>query len=162
MRVTLQSILSLMCALLGGFVIANQAVYKCGQELTNLPKNPELCQKLEISNSTQIEGTQVQNSPSLNSASKPKEAQVEGMPGAQASSQDMHQRHTKARTILEDERQKLLTQHAELVRSHKQSQPDRQREAAFNTKLQRIERDLQALSRELARYAAPGPSAHMK
>jgi tRNA U34 5-carboxymethylaminomethyl modifying GTPase MnmE/TrmE len=162
MRVTLQSILSLMCALFVGLVMANQAVYKCGQELTNLPKNPELCQKLEISNSTQIEGTQVQNPPSFNSASKPKEAQVEGMPGAQASSQDAHQRNTKARTILEDERHKLLKQQAELVQNHKQSQPDRQREAAFNTNLQRIERDLQALSRELARYAAPGPSAHMK
>lgn len=178
MRVTLQSILSLMCALFVGLVMADQAVYKCGQELTNLPKNPELCQKLEISNSTQIEGTKVQNSPSFNSSSKPKEAQVESTPGAQSSyqashqtshqtspqtsPQEVHQRNTKARTILEDERQKLLKQQAELVQSHKQSQPDRQRQAAFNTNLQRIERDLQALSRELARYAAPGTSAHVK
>ena len=170
MRVTLQSILSLMCALFVGLVMADQAVYKCGQELTNLPKNPELCQKLEISNSTQIEGTKVQNSSSINSTPKPKEAQVESTPGAQSSHQashqtspqEVHQRNTKARTILEDERQKLLKQQAELVQNHKQSQPDRQREAAFNTNLQRIERDLQALSRELARYAAPVPSAHVK
>ena len=166
MRVTLQSICSLMCALFVGLVMADQAVYKCGQELTNLPKNPELCQKLEFSNSTQIEGTRVQNSPSFNAATKSKEAQVESMPGVQTSpqtsSQEVHQRNTKARTILEDERQKLLKQQAELVQNHKQSQPDRQREAAFNTNLQRIERDLQALSRELARYAAPGPSAHMQ
>ena len=174
MRVTLQSILSLMCALFVGLVMADQAVYKCGQELTNLPKNPELCQKLEISNSTQIEGTKVQNSSSINSTPKPKEAQVESTPRAQSSHQashqtspqtspqEVHQRNTKARTILEDERQKLLTQQTELVQNHKQSQPDRQREAAFNTNLQRIERDLQALSRELARYAAPVPSAHVK
>lgn len=162
MKVTLQSLLSLMCALFVGLVMADQAVYKCGQELTNLPKNPEMCQKLEISNSTQIEGTKVQNSPSFNSSSRPKEAQVESVPGVQTSPQEVHQRNTKARTILEDERQKLLKQQAELVQSHKQSQPDRHREAAFNTNLQRIERDLQALSRELARYAAPGPSAHVK
>lgn len=162
MKVTLQSLLSLMCALFVGLVMADQAVYKCGQELTNLPKNPEMCQKLEISNSTQIEGTKVQNSPSFNSSSRPKEAQVGSVPGVQTSPQEVHQRNTKARTILEDERQKLLKQQAELVQSHKQSQPDRHREAAFNTNLQRIERDLQALSRELARYAAPGPSAHVK
>ena len=174
MRFTLQSILSMMCALFVELVMADQAVYKCGQELTNLPKNPELCQKLEISNSTQIEGTKVQNSSSINSTPKPNEAQVESTPGAQSSHQashqtspqtspqEVHQRNTKARTILEDERQKLLKQQAELVQSHKQSQPDRQREAAFNTNLQRIERDLQALSRELARYAAPGTSAHVK
>ena len=162
MRFTLQSILSLMCAFFVGFVLAEQAVYKCGQELTNLPKNPELCQKLEISNLTQIEGTKVQNSPSFNSAFKSKEAQVEGMPVAQTSPQDVHQRSTQARTILEDERQKLLKRQAELVQNHKQSQPDGQREAVFKTNLQRIERDLQSLSRELARYAAPGPSAQVK
>ena len=166
MRVTLQSILSLMCALFVGLVMADQGVYKCGQELTNLPKNPELCQKLEISNSTQIEGTKVQNSSSINSTPKPKEAQVESTPGAQSipqtSLQEVHQRNTKARTILEDERQKLLKQQTDLVQAHKQSQPDRQREATFNTNLQRIERDLQALSRELARHAVPVSSAHVK
>ena len=162
MKVTSQSILSFMCALFVGFVIAEQAVYKCGLELTNLPKNPELCQKLEISTPTQIEGTRVQNSSNFNSSSKSKEAQVESTPVAQTNPQDVHQRNTKARTILEDERQKLLKQQAELVQNHKQSQPDRQREAVFSTNIQRIERDLQALSRELARYAAPGPSAQVK
>ena len=162
MRVTLQSILSLMCALFVGLVMAEQAVYKCGQELTNLPKNPELCQKLEISTPTQIEGTRVQNSSNFNSSFKSKEAQVESTPVAQTNPQDVHQRNTKARTILEDERQKLLKQQAELVQNHKQSQPDRQREAVFNTNIQRIERDLQALSRELARYAVPVPSAQVK
>ena len=161
-RLTLQSILTALCALLFGNVSAEQAVYKCGQELTNLPKNPELCQKLEIANPTQIEGTKVQNFPKLNSVSKAKEQPVESFPMVQPGPQEVHQRNTQARTILEDERQKLLSLHAELVRNYKQGQPDPQRESAFKINLQRVERDLQALSRELARHATPIPSAKMK
>ena len=44
-----------------GLALADQAVYKCGQEITNQPNDPSQCQKLLISNPTQIEGTRVQN-----------------------------------------------------------------------------------------------------
>jgi len=47
-----------------GMALADQAVYKCGQEITNQPNDPSQCQKLLISNPTQIEGTRVQNSQS--------------------------------------------------------------------------------------------------
>jgi hypothetical protein len=143
-------------------VSAEQAVFKCGQELTNLPKNPELCQKLEIANHTQIDGTKVQNFPNINSVSSPKEGQAQSSPAVQTSPQDMHHRNAQARTILEDERQKLLAQQAELVRNHKLTPSDASREASFQTNLQRIERDLQALSRELARYASSTPNGQVK
>ena len=40
--------------------VADQAVYKCGQEITNQPVDPKLCQQLNISQPTQIDGTRVQ------------------------------------------------------------------------------------------------------
>ena len=161
-RFTLRSTLSLMCAVWVGHLSAEQVVYKCGQALTNLPDRPEVCQKLEIANSTQIEGTRVQNFKQIHTVSKAKEVQVESTPVVLTSPQEVHQRHAQARTILEDERQKLLSQHAELVRNYKQDQPNFQPNEAIKTNLLRIERDLQALSRELARYGAPMSSAQAK
>jgi hypothetical protein len=155
-------------------VIAEQAVYQCGQELTNLPKNLELCQKLETSNLVQIEGTKVQISPKLDSTPKAKDIAIEGMPVVQTNTQELHQRQAQARTILESERQNLIKQHAELVRIYKQGQPDlldgesrnqaqyQHRVATLKTNVFRLERDLQALHRELARYAAPVASGQLK
>ena len=173
-KYTPQVVLSFLCAVAVCPVIAEQAVYQCGQELTNLPKNLALCQKIETSNHVQIEGTKVQLSPQLNSIPKAKDSPVEGLPAVQTNTQELHQRQAQARTILESERQKLSKQHAELVRDYKQGQPEllegetrsqaqyQQRVASLKTNLLRVERDLQALHRELARYAAPVASAQLK
>jgi hypothetical protein len=90
------------------------------------------------------------------------------------SQQEVHQRQAQARTILEDERQKLGIQYAELVRNYNLGQPALfkgetrtqkaylERVASLKTNLLRIERDLQALHRELARYVAPLASSQVK
>jgi len=173
-KYTPQVMMCFMCAVSLCSVNADQSVYQCGQELTNRPKNPELCQKLEMSNHLQIEGTKVQLSPKSGSASKAKDSPIESMPTIPMNSQDVHQRQAQARTILENERQKLSSQHAELVRSYNQGQPEllvgetrsqsqyQQRVATLKTNLLRVERDLQSLHRELARYAAPVASVQPK
>ena len=151
--------------------VANSVVYKCGQEITNQPTDPQLCQPLNISQPTQIEGTRVQTSSQqvtrtggtgasdVVEAAKPP---ASGVPtGTSAESQE---RKAKARTILEDEWQKLSAQYAELVQQYNRGkQPlqsgetmhqssDQQRVTALKTQVQRVERDLQALQRELSRY----------
>ena len=181
LKITLQCVMFWGCALSVMPVGAVQAVYQCGQEVTNQPKNPELCQKIEISNHTQIDGTKVQNqtkptpvptpaSPASASVERPSELTQPVL----SKPQDVHHRNTQARTILEDERQKLMAQHAELVRNFNQGQPALlegesphqakylQRVAGLKSNLLRIERDLQALQREIARYAAPVTTVQAK
>ncbi|MEY3779049.1 MAG: hypothetical protein RL103_1257 [Pseudomonadota bacterium] len=170
---------TLMRECLGAFVVlslsfsasANPVVYRCGQEITNQPTDPQLCQPLNISQPTQIEGTRVQTSSQqvtrtggtgasdVVEAAKPP---ASGVPtGTSAESQE---RKAKARTILEDEWQKLSAQYAELVQQYNRGKPplqsgetmhqssDQQRVTALKTQVQRVERDLQALQRELSRY----------
>jgi hypothetical protein len=135
-------------------------VYKCGQEITNQPIDPKLCQPLNISQPTQIEGTRVQTS-----SHKGVGAPVMGASVVQTGgSTDSLERKAQARTILEDEWQKLSAQYAELVQQYNRGKPtplagetmhqtnDPQRGMALKAQIQRVERDLQALQRELSRY----------
>ena len=135
---------------------AHQTVYKCGQEITNQPRDPVLCQALSTSQPTQIEGTRVQTTP----------PQPPGIaaPAPIGSPLDAQDRQLQARTILEDEWQRLSAQHAELVQTYNRGQPlplagesvhqpnYQQRAQSLKVQLQRMERDLQALQRELGRY----------
>ena len=155
-----------MC--LGTFVLvslafsatANQVVYKCGQEITNQPTDPKLCQPLNISQPTQIEGTRVQTSSHKGTGTAVMDASVvQTAPAAESL-----ERKAQARTILEDEWRKLSAQYAELVQQYNRGKPplqsgetmhqssDQQRVTALKTQVQRVERDLQALQRELSRY----------
>ena len=149
--------------------MANQAlqtVYKCGQEITNQPSDPNQCQKLLISSPTQIEGTRVQ----IEQAQKPTlmapEAALERNASVPQVPSDMPQRHAQARTILEDEFQKLSTRHAEMVRVFNGGQPAfqdgetsqsmqyKRRASEMQTQIERMSRDLLALKRELTRHTA--------
>lgn len=155
-----------MC--LGTFVLvslalsatANQVVYKCGQEITNQPTDPKLCQPLNISQPTQIEGTRVQTSSHKGTGTAVMDASVvQTGPAA-----DSLERKAQARTILEDEWRKLSAQYAELVQQYNRGKStplagetmhqtnDPQRAMALKAQVQRMERDLQALQRELSRY----------
>ena len=152
-----------------GLAAAQQAVYKCGQEITNQPSDPTRCQKLLISSPTQIEGTRVQigqASKPLNSASV---AAVERPVNPSSQAQDSLQRNAQARTILEDEWQKLSDRYAEMVRNFNGGQPAlmagetlqhpqyKRRTAEMQVQIERMARDMLALNRELARYA-PNPA----
>jgi hypothetical protein len=166
---------SCLCALvllsLAFSATANQVVYKCGQEITNQPTDPKLCQPLNISQPTQIEGTRVQTSSHkgvgapVRGASDVTEAVKSQASVVQTGgSTDSLERKAQARTILEDEWQKLSAQYAELVQQYSRGKPtplagetmhqtnDPQRGMALKAQIQRVERDLQALQRELSRY----------
>jgi len=149
-----------------GIALADQAVYKCGQEITNQPNDPSQCQKLLISNPTQIEGTRVQNSQSSKPVSAVSGTAAERISIPPNNPQDALQRNVQARTVLEDEWQKLSAKHAEMVRVFNGGQPALQegeslqnpqykrRVADMQIQIERMARDLMALKRELSRHTS--------
>ena len=178
-----------LCALvlvsLAFSAMANQVVYKCGQEITNQPADPKLCQPLNISQPTQIEGTRVQTSshkgmgtPAMGTSDSAESAKAQAFMVQTGPAAESLERKAQARTILEDEWQKLSAQYAELVQQYNRGKPtpqagetmhqasDPQRAMALKIQVQRVERDLQALQRELSRYglqvASPVSAATLK
>ena len=152
-------------------VSAQQAVYKCGQEITNQPTDPQRCERLSLSQPTQIEGTRVQQMAPAQST-KANNGPADALPTSRSQdaelqptlSQDPNNRKVQARTILEDEWQKLSAKYAELVQAINQARPaplpggvtqsadDLLRANELKVQLQRVERDMQALQRELSRH----------
>ena len=149
-----------------GMALADQAVYKCGQEITNQPNDPSQCQKLLISNPTQIEGTRVQNGQSPKPVSAATGTAAERISIPPTKPQDTLQRNVQARTVLEDEWQKLGAKQAEMVRVFNGGQPALQegeslqnpqykrRVAEMQIQIERMARDLMALKRELSRHTS--------
>jgi len=149
-----------------GLALADQAVYKCGQEITNQPNDPSQCQKLLISNPTQIEGTRIQNGQSPKPVSAVSGIAAERISIPPNNPQDALQRNVQARTVLEDEWQKLSAKHAEMVRVFNGGQPALQegeslqnpqykrRVADMQIQIERLARDLMALKRELSRHTS--------
>jgi len=149
-----------------GLALADQAVYKCGQEITNQPNDPSQCQKLLISNPTQIEGTRVQNGQSPKPVSAVSGTAAERISIPPTKPQDALQRNVQARTVLEDEWQKLSAKQAEMVRVFNGGQPALQegeslqnpqykrRVAEMQIQIERMARDLMALKRELSRHTS--------
>lgn len=152
-------------------VSAQHAVYKCGQEITNQPTDPLRCERLSLSQPTQIEGTSVQQrAPAQSTRTNNGPADI--LPTARSQdtvahpslSPDPNNRKVQARTILEDEWQKLSAKYAELVQANNQARPgplpggtpqsadDMVRANELKVQLQRVERDMQALQRELSRH----------
>ena len=149
-----------------GVALADQAVYQCGQEITNRPNDPSQCQKLLISKPTQIEGTRVQNGQSPKPASAVSGTAAERISIPPNNPQDALQRNVQARTVLEDEWQKLSAKQAEMVRVFNGGQPTLQegeslqnpqykrRVADMQIQIERLARDLMALKRELSRHTS--------
>jgi hypothetical protein len=147
--------------------MADQDVFRCGQEITNKPVDASVCQKLVPSGAVQVEGTRVQiSNPPKPPVSEKGDSLVQDVRArvAKPDAPTIQARHQQARTILEDEWQKLSAKHAELVRTYNHGRPVlmageesghsmyKQRVEGLQTNLQRTERDLQALRRELSRY----------
>ena len=152
-------------------VSAQHAVYKCGQEITNQPTDPQRCERLSLSQPTQIEGTRVQQMAPAQST-RTNSGPTDILPTARSQdavphpsiSPDPNNRKVQARTILEDEWQKLSAKYAELVHANSQARPsplpggatqsadELLRTNELKVQLQRVERDMQALQRELSRH----------
>lgn len=165
---------------------AQQAVYRCGQEYTNAPREPALCEPLAPQAITVISGTRPTPSPSAAAAAVPAplptavpRRRTPTEPGALAPelagqprtpavpgrTPDVQQseRDAQARTILTQELDKARAQLAQLVQSYNQGEPEKwaaetrnhqkylDRVADMRAAIERTERDIDSLQRELAR-----------
>ena len=156
---------------------AQQAVYRCGQEYTNAPREPALCEALAPQAITVISGTRPTASPAtaavVSSRSIPAEpaapvasAGQPRTPAVPARTPDVQQseRDAQARTILTQELDKARAQLAQLVQSYNQGEPEKwatetrnhqkylDRVAEIKAAIERTERDIDSLQRELARH----------
>ena len=158
---------------------AQQAVYRCGQEYTNAPREPALCEPLAPQAITVINGTRpaiqpqastaaavpTRSAPSEpvatapNAAGQPRTSAVPTrLPDVQQSERD-----GQARTILMQELDKARAQLAQLVHSYNQGEPEKwaaetrnhqkylDRVAEMKAAIERTERDIDSLQRELSR-----------
>lgn len=157
---------------------AQQAVYRCGQEYTNAPREPALCETLAPQAITVISGTRPTPSPAAASAGVPRRStpaesgaaapELAGQPrspAVPARTPDVQQseRDAQARTILTQELDKARAQLAQLVQSYNQGEPEKWaaetrnhqkylgRVADMRAAIERTERDIDSLQRELAR-----------
>ena len=128
-------------------VWAQSAVYRCGQDYTNTPVDAQRCERLSLPAVTVIPGTQVQALAAPLAASSPVGTRVDDAP--------QRQRDAMARTIVVAELDKARAQHAQLMQAWRQlppadgPQPSQARE--LKAAIERLERDIDSLQRELAR-----------
>ena len=144
-------------------VQAQQSVYRCGQEYTNAPRDKSRCQLLQAQAVTVIEGTR----PSMGSTgSAPAEERTKTeLTKAEASTP--RDRDVQARTIVAAELEKTQQQHAQMLQEYKQGTTvlwssesreqakHQERMAVLKAAIERAERDMDSLRRELARRPAP-------
>lgn len=156
---------------------AQQAVYRCGQEYTNAPREPALCEPLAPQAITVINGTRPTLQPQAASAVPTRSAPAEPVataptaagqprtPAVPTRLPDVQQseRDGQARTILMQELDKARAQLAQLVHSYNQGEPEKwaaetrnhqkylDRVAEMKAAIERTERDIDSLQRELSR-----------
>lgn len=141
--------------------LAQEPIYRCGQEYTNAPKDPSRCERLSPQSVTVIPGPRPArvNAPGA----------VEPAAAASALNPDapQRQRDQQARTIVATELERTRQRHAELVQEYQQGAPTKTeaeasspqkyqaRVAGLKAAIERHERDMDSLQRELARRPAP-------
>jgi hypothetical protein len=161
---------------------AQQAVYRCGQEYTNAPREPALCEPLAPQAITVINGTRPVPQPQPAAAAPTRSAPAEPVPTAPVATASamagqprtpavptrlpevqQSERDGLARTILMQELDKARAQLAQLVHSYNQGEPEKwaaetrnhqkylDRVAGMLAAIERTERDIDSLQRELSR-----------
>ena len=149
------ALLLVLCEPLG----AQETIYRCGQEYTNAPKDLGRCERLSSQSVTVI--------PGLKPARADGAAIVPPPAPAMASDAPQKQRDLQARTIVAAELERTRQRHAELVQEYRQGAPAKtaaeesspqkyqERVASLKSAIERHERDMDSLQRELARKPAP-------
>lgn len=164
------------CCLLGAALsfssMAQEAIYRCGQEYTNAPLNPMHCERLALQAVTVIAGTRpmavLPNPPALARALPaaelvaPVDWRAKPEPPRPANGQQ-NDRDEQARAIVSQELDKARQQLALLTQEYNQGEPEKwasearnhqkylDRVAALQSAMARTERDIDSLMRELNR-----------
>jgi len=136
-----------LLALLCGAAQAQQPVYRCGQEYTNTPSEPARCERLGTQAVTVIPGTRVQATPAAPAV------QPAGQGPARLEAAGQRQRDEMARAIVLAELDKARQRHTALLQDQQKAKgkPD---DGSFKAALDRAQRDIDSLQRELDRRPA--------
>lgn len=153
---------------------AQEAIYRCGNQYTNAPPDVSRCERVAPQTVTVIEGTRVQSGlggqAAVSSAAPVQGPAVQGAPppAAQTRRDDM------ARSIVSAELEQARQRHAQLLDQYQQGEPARtpeeqrdpqkyrERVARLQAAIERAQRDIDSLQRELTRRAAAPVSASAK
>ena len=154
-----------------GSVWAQQVVFRCGQEYTNAPLDPNVCERMAPQAITVIPGTRVQSAQPPGAAAFTAPVPPGTSAGA-VSGASQSQRDDMARSIVSAELHQARQRHAQLEQEYRQGQPlqtpqdeqdprpaqaqqaQQERAARFRAALERSQRDIESLQRELARRPA--------
>ena len=135
--------------------LAQQAVYRCGQQYTNIPQDTGRCERLAPQAVTVIEGTRVQGQGAAAAPSP------NGLATARVEPAGQKQRDDMARTIVSAELGQARQRYAELQQQHQKAQtmpsPDAARVAELGAAVARAQRDIDSLQRELDRRPTNTP-----
>jgi hypothetical protein len=152
--------------------MAQEVIYRCGQEYTNAPRDISQCERLSEQAVTVIPGLRPQparqaagsEAPVLAPvvAPAPDESRVKSEP-AQTATVQQSERDVQARTILAQELERMQKQHQALLQEYQKGEPAKllaeasapqkykERVAAIKAAIERTERDIDSVQRELAR-----------
>jgi len=156
---------ALLCVVAGTAATAQEQVYRCGQEYTNAPKDPSRCERLSPQSVTVIPG--LKPTRVVMPAQAVVSTSAAGLPASPGADAPQKLRDQQARTIVAVELERTRQRHAELVQEYRQgaplktaseeSSPQKYQERVANLKaaIERHERDMDSLQRELARKPAP-------
>ena len=155
----------LLGTLWGAQAHAQESVYRCGQEYTNAPRDKSRCQQLNPQAVTVIEGTR----PTMGGVTTATAEDRTKMEPYKAEGAAQKDRDAQGRTIVATELEKTQQQHAQLLQEYKlgESVPwtaqtreqaqHQERMAKLKAAIERAERDMESLQRELARRP-PAPT----
>jgi len=150
-------------------VIAQEAVYRCGQEYTNAPQDKARCVRVSTQAAVVIEGTRPAGQVARTHAGLAPAAGTTAVPDDRTKTEPMRpepaqrERDAQARAIVAAELDKARQQQAQLLTEYNQGEPVKwasesrnhqkylDRVAALKAAIDRNERDIDSLQRELAR-----------
>lgn len=144
-----------------------ERIYRCGNQYTNAPAQPQDCQVVQAQTITVIQGTRPAGAaPGPASSSTPGPNKMAASPAsgvATSGPMDAQARSAQQRAILVSELQHTRQQHAQLVLEYNAGEPDKvggearnhqkylDRLAGLKAGIARAERDMDSLQRELSR-----------
>ena len=154
-------------ALAPGAALAQERIYRCGNEYTNQTKGRSGCKLVEGGNVTVVRGTAPAAAPAPAAAAAPAPSQrvVSAPPSApRIDTPEQRARDADAKAILEQELRRAETRQAELLKDYNNGEPDKiggearnhqkylDRVAEMKLAIDRNQSDIDGLRRELARF----------
>ena len=146
----------LLLTLAGTAALAQQPVFRCGQEYTNAPVDPTQCERLTGQAVTVIPGTRVQAGAGVGTGAAAPDAPSSSPSLARVEAASQKQRDDMARAIVSAELDKARQRHAELQLQYRQAgqPPESAAQVQLKAALDRAQRDIDSLQRELDRRPA--------